>query len=82
MCNDCTSNEPRPAAAVFEPYKSPAGAGIFMNQDMAERQIEPDSLVELESVTEEGDVRRTMAVSTHPSEMLTLRQIAGRLVSF
>jgi hypothetical protein len=63
-------------------YKSPAGAGIFMNQDMAERQIEPDSLVELESVTEEGDVRRTMAVSTHPSEMLTLRQIAGRLVSF
>ena len=33
---------------------------VFMNeQDMADRQIEPDSLVELESVTHGGDVRRT-----------------------
>ncbi len=33
---------------------------VFMNaDDMAERQIEPDSLVELESVTHGGDVRRT-----------------------
>ena len=33
---------------------------VFMNEgDMAERQIEPNSLVELESVTEGGDVRRT-----------------------
>jgi formate dehydrogenase major subunit len=33
---------------------------VFMNEaDMADRQIEPDSLVELESVTEGGDVRRT-----------------------
>jgi anaerobic selenocysteine-containing dehydrogenase len=33
---------------------------VFMNaDDMAARQIEPDSLVEMESVTESGDVRRT-----------------------
>jgi formate dehydrogenase major subunit len=33
---------------------------VFMNEhDMADRQIEPDSLVELESVTDGGDVRRT-----------------------
>jgi molybdopterin-dependent oxidoreductase alpha subunit len=33
---------------------------IFMNEeDMAERQIVPNSLVELESVTDHGDVRRT-----------------------
>jgi formate dehydrogenase major subunit len=33
---------------------------VFMNKDdMADREIEPDSLVELESVTEGGDVRRT-----------------------
>jgi molybdopterin-dependent oxidoreductase alpha subunit len=33
---------------------------VFMNaDDMAARQIEPDSLVEMESVTEGGDVRRT-----------------------
>ena len=33
---------------------------VFMNKDdMSDRQIEPDSLVELESVTEGGDVRRT-----------------------
>ncbi|MEA2767383.1 MAG: hypothetical protein QOD93_345 [Acetobacteraceae bacterium] len=33
---------------------------VFMNKDdMAERQIESDSLVELESVTDGGDVRRT-----------------------
>ena len=33
---------------------------VFMNKDdMAERQIEPNSLVELESVTDGGDVRRT-----------------------
>jgi len=31
-----------------------------MNEDdMADRQIEPDSLVELETVTDGGDVRRT-----------------------
>jgi anaerobic selenocysteine-containing dehydrogenase len=33
---------------------------VFMNQDdMAEHQIELDSFVELESVTDGGDVRRT-----------------------
>jgi len=33
---------------------------VFMNKDdMADRQIEPDSLVELESVTDGGDVRRS-----------------------
>jgi formate dehydrogenase major subunit len=33
---------------------------VFMNKDdMADRQIEPDALVELESVTDGGDVRRT-----------------------
>jgi molybdopterin-dependent oxidoreductase alpha subunit len=33
---------------------------VFMNKDdMAARRIEPESLVELESVTEHGDVRRT-----------------------
>ncbi len=33
---------------------------VFMNEDdMAERRIGPDSLVELESVTDRGDVRRT-----------------------
>ena len=33
---------------------------VFMNKDdMADRRIEPDALVELESVTEGGDVRRT-----------------------
>jgi formate dehydrogenase major subunit len=33
---------------------------VFMNEDdMADRSIGPDSLVELESVTEGGDVRRT-----------------------
>jgi anaerobic selenocysteine-containing dehydrogenase len=32
---------------------------VFMNEDdMAERQIEPDSFVELESVTDHGDARR------------------------
>jgi len=35
---------------------------VFMNKDdMADRQIEPDSLVELESVTDGGDVRRTVS---------------------
>jgi molybdopterin-dependent oxidoreductase alpha subunit len=35
---------------------------VFMNtDDMAERHIEPDSLVDLESVTDAGDVRRTAA---------------------
>jgi formate dehydrogenase major subunit len=33
---------------------------VFMNEnDMAARHIEPDSLVEMESVTEGGNVRRT-----------------------
>src|ERR1700692_2081072 len=33
---------------------------VFMNKDdMVDRQIEPDALVELESVTDGGDVRRT-----------------------
>ncbi len=33
---------------------------VFMNEDdMKDRQIEPDSLVELETVTNDGDVRRT-----------------------
>ena len=33
---------------------------VFMNKDdMADRQIEPDAFVELESVTDGGDVRRT-----------------------
>ena len=33
---------------------------LFMNEDdMAARHIEPDSLVEMESVTEGGNVRRT-----------------------
>jgi hypothetical protein len=33
---------------------------VFTNaNDMAARQVEPDSLVEMESVTEGGDVRRT-----------------------
>ena len=33
---------------------------VFMNKDdMADRQIEADALVELESVTDSGDVRRT-----------------------
>jgi molybdopterin-dependent oxidoreductase alpha subunit len=35
---------------------------VFMNKDdMASRQIEPESLVELESVTDSGDVRRTVS---------------------
>lgn len=35
---------------------------VFMNtDDMAERHIEPNSLVDLESVTDAGDVRRTAA---------------------
>jgi molybdopterin-dependent oxidoreductase alpha subunit len=35
---------------------------VFMNKDdMADRQIEPGSLVELESVTDGGDVRRTVS---------------------
>ena len=35
---------------------------VFMNKDdMASRQIEPESLVELESVTDGGDVRRTVS---------------------
>ena len=33
---------------------------VFMNEDdMAAHKIEPDSIVEMESVTEGGDVRRT-----------------------